>query len=136
MEYFKTLRGPEGKVVLIGHSTGSQDIMHYLLSPVPEGTKRSSIDGGIMQASASDREASIMLIGEEAYKKSVLVAQEYVKEGKIDEILPFAVTAVPFVGVPITARRWLSLTSPGPEHNGQDDYFSSDLSDERLRSTF
>jgi hypothetical protein len=39
-------------IVLMGHSTGSQDVIHYLSStaPVPP------VEGGIMQGPASDRE--------------------------------------------------------------------------------
>ena len=34
----------------------------------------------------------------------------------------------------ITARRWLSFASPN--HDGDDDYFSQDLTDEQLMKTF
>ena len=89
-----------------------------------------------MQSSVSDREALLMADDKKSYKRCVEAAQEFVAQGKIDDILPIALTNEQFPGVPITARRWLSLASPGPEHDGQDDYFSSDLPDERLRATF
>ena len=37
---------------------------------------------------------------------------------------------------PVSAKRRLSLASPGPSHSGEDDFFSSDLDDERLATTF
>jgi len=39
-----------------------------------------------------------------------------------------------FFGSPCSARRWLSLASP--EHDGEDDYFSSDLTDAQLGWSF
>lgn len=44
--------------------------------------------------------------------------------------------SLPILGARCTARRWLSLTSPGPEHAGEDDMFSSDLDDRRFQLTF
>ena len=60
--------GAAGKVVLMGHSTGSQCVLHYLSRPNPhtntppfdpelEHCHRPVIDGGIMQAPVSDRQA-------------------------------------------------------------------------------
>lgn len=117
----------------MGHSTGCQDVMHYLLSSGCDA--RPKIDGAIMQASVSDREGILMLLSQEAYDSGVKVAQAYVEAGRGEDILPGSVTGM-FPRTPISARRWLSLTSPGPEHNGEDDYFSSDFTDERLKGTF
>ena len=129
-----------GKVVLMGHSTGSQDVMHYFVSPEDskeEGGKgkRPNVEGGIMQASVSDREALEESMPDGLYEKSVKVAREYVKEGKGEDVLPYSTTEG-YLDTPVSARRWLSLLSPGPEHSGEDDYFSSDLEDERLQRTF
>lgn len=107
--------------------------MHYLLSPGLE--ERPNIDGAIMQASVSDREGFLMMLNQEIYDSGVKVAQAYVEDGRGEDILPSSVTKM-FPRTPISARRWLSLTSPGPEHDGEDDYFSSDFSDERLEGTF
>lgn len=45
VEYFQSLR-PNGKIVLMGNSTGCQDVLHYVSS---EGS-RPMIDGAILQA--------------------------------------------------------------------------------------
>ena len=131
IEYFRKLR-PQGKVVLLGHSTGSQLVIHYLLSNL----QLPPIDGGIMQASVSDREAILMFVSQSDYDSTCRLAQSYVDDGRGEDILPFKVTQDMFLRAPVSAKRWLSLASPGPLHNGEDDYFSSDLDDERLRKTF
>ena len=67
-EYKQAKFGGGGKVVLMGHSTGSQDVLHYLYRSNPHTSlssfdqdlqhiKRPVIDGAIMQAPVSDREA-------------------------------------------------------------------------------
>ena len=119
----------------MGHSTGCQDVMYYLISPTKGGEERPKIDGGIMQASVSDREALLLLLGVEAYEKSVEVAQEYVKAGRGEDTLSMDSTSG-FLHTPVCARRLLSLASPPPDHDGEDDFYSSDLPDERLRRTF
>ncbi|MCJ1391311.1 hypothetical protein MMC18_004174 [Xylographa bjoerkii] len=135
INYILTLR-PKGKIVMIGHSTGCQDIMHYLLSPAGKaGAPRPHLAGGILQAGVSDRESMVMLLPEELYNSSVRLAQSYVTQGCGEDVLPMAATGG-FMNVPISARRWLALASPPPAHDGEDDYFSSDLSYERLKETF
>ncbi|MCJ1307453.1 hypothetical protein MMC25_001099 [Agyrium rufum] len=150
VSYFRKLR-PNGKIVLMGHSTGCQDVMHYLVSLESEDTSledsknltggscsvlaRPKIDGGIMQASVSDREALIMLLPSRQYEASVKIAQVYISQNRGEDILPSWATAG-FLNVPVSARRWLSLASPGPDHAGEDDFFSSDLPDSRIKETF
>ena len=90
---------------------------------------RPPIDGGILQAPASDREALIMLMGPELYKSSCIAATKMVDDGNGEEILPKKETNYVYPA-PCTARRWLSLASP--KRDGDDDYFSSDLTDEQL----
>ncbi|KAI4183729.1 MAG: hypothetical protein L6R41_005225 [Letrouitia leprolyta] len=130
VSYFQSLR-PSGKIVLMGNSTGCQDVLHYISS---EGS-RPIVDGGILQAPVSDREAIQMIYPAEDYKMYNEMAQAFVKEGKGEEMLPNEVS-LPILGARVTARRWLSLASPDPEHNGEDDMFSSDLEPERFQSTF
>lgn len=130
--YFRQIR-PASKVVLMGHSTGSQDVMHYLLSP--GFGERPKIDGAIVQASISDRECIPMMVDQATHDSAVKIAQAYMEVGRGEDILPSGVTEA-FPRTPISARRWLSLISPGPKHEGEDDYFSSDFSDERLKRTF
>jgi len=116
--------------VLMGHSTGCQDAMHYLVGPHAE--SRPPIEGAIIQASVSDREAMVEFLPD-VNEKSVKLAELMVKEGQGEDVLPFSVTGG-FLGTPVCARRWLSLASPGKD--GDDDYFSSDLEDGQLQKTF
>ena len=127
VEYFHTIR-PGGKIVLLGHSTGSQQIMHYSIHP----GLRPEIHGAIFQASASDREALATLLSSDDYHSTCAVAQLYISEGRGEDVLPFKVTRASFQTAPLSARRWMSLASPGPDHEGEDDYFRSDFDDERL----
>lgn len=130
VRYFRDLH-PGGKIVLLGHSTGCQDVLHYLVS---EG-ERPPIDGGILQAAVSDREALAGLFSPEEYKTSIELAQTYIDEGRGEDVLPRSITGGVFRS-PISANRWISLLSPGPDHAGEDDYFSSDFDEERLRRVF
>lgn len=105
--------------------------MEYLTGTGHE--SRPPIDGGIIQAPCSDREALVMMMDSELYKNSCIAAQKMVDEGNGEDILPTRETGNVYPA-PCTARRWLSLASPN--HDGDDDYFSSDLSDEQLLKTF
>ena len=142
VEYLRQLR-PDGRIVFLGHSTGCQDSMHYLTAPDPghdgaPATKRARIDGAILQAPVSDREGLWALgdMGAEIAKGEAL-AQEWVQDGRGDDVLPRERTMYVFgQRSAVSARRFLDLTSPGPEHAGADDYFSSDLGPERLQRTF
>lgn len=146
------------KIVVMGHSTGSQDVLHYLHAPNPvpkteidiglQYMHRPELDGAIMQAPVSDREAvqAIMKSASDpqearsAYDQLVSSAKiEPWAAGRFDSILPMQMTAK--LGLPgdapLSARRFLSLVSPdSPEKPSQDDLFSSDLNDKRLQETF
>ncbi|KAL8768624.1 MAG: hypothetical protein Q9209_005183 [Squamulea sp. 1 TL-2023] len=130
VEYFQSLR-PGGKIVLMGNSTGCQDVLGYLSF---QGS-RPKVDGGILQAPVSDRESIEMIYPATELRRYNGMAQQWVREGKGDHVLPNDVS-LQLLGARVTANRWLSLTSPGPEHAGEDDMFSSDLGDERFQSTF
>lgn len=127
--YFRTIK--TGNIVLMGHSTGCQDVMEYLTGPGHE--TRPPIDGAIIQAPASDREAIVMEMDPGLYRKSCESAKRMVEDGHGEEILP-AYETKNFFPCPVSAKRWLSLASP--EHDGDDDYFSSDLTDEQLMQSF
>ncbi|KAG9240769.1 hypothetical protein BJ878DRAFT_270761 [Calycina marina] len=127
--YFRTIK--TGKIILMGHSTGCQDVMEYLTGPGHK--KHPAIDGGIIQAPASDREAIVMTMDPSQYLHSVAVATKMVEDGGVEEIVP-RVEINGVMPAPVCARRWLSLASP--YHDGDDDYFSSDLKDEQLMKTF
>ncbi|KAF7590345.1 hypothetical protein BBP40_002948 [Aspergillus hancockii] len=159
-EYKTEAFGP-GKIVLMGHSTGSQCVLHYLTRPNPHTTtpsfdaglehvKRMALDGAIMQAPVSDREAikcvlkwglgdrtpeQIRPVWEEVEK----MAREIAARGEAhDTLLPLNMTSMIYpANTPMSARRFLSLLSPDSPHApGEDDMFSSDLSDEQLGETF
>lgn len=150
-----------GKVVIMGHSTGSQDVLHYLYAPNPlpqnpdfddglQHLTRPEVDGAILQAPVSDREGLLALIKsgtakdtphalQGLYAQLVDMAKRQTYTDKLDTLLPLSMTAR--LGYPpnvaISSRRFLSLASPdSPENPEEDDLFSSDLSDERLKDTF
>ncbi|KAG0649773.1 Fusarinine C esterase sidJ [Hyphodiscus hymeniophilus] len=128
VSYFRGIK--TGRIVLLGHSTGCQDVMEYLVGPHHE--TRAPIDGGILQAPVSDREALVVALDPKVYDESCKVAQEMVDTGRQEDIMPSKFKI--FGSTPICARRWLSLASPN--HDGDDDYFSSDLSDEQFMKSF
>ncbi|KAI4962330.1 hypothetical protein J4E86_001363 [Alternaria arbusti] len=132
--YFKKMR-PERRIVLMGHSTGCQDIMEYLLGKGAEG--RHKVDGIILQGGVSDREA-----WEDYYKEgerrkqldnAIATAKVMIDTGKGEEVLsPESNPVFKDMGGPLNAYRAYSLLAKG----GDDDYFSSDLSDEHFATTF
>ncbi|KAF3765439.1 hypothetical protein M406DRAFT_88301 [Cryphonectria parasitica EP155] len=150
------------KIVLMGHSTGSQCVLHYLYRPNPhagpipsfdpwlEHVQRPAIDGAIAQAPVSDREAILWVLKhgigdrtpetcQKAYDEMVAIARAAEKNGELDgTLLPLALTDRIYPpNTPISCRRFLSLVSPdSPAAPGEDDLFSSDLSDELLAKTF
>ncbi|KAH6636500.1 hypothetical protein F5144DRAFT_488387 [Chaetomium tenue] len=129
------LRGPmqgRGRVVLMGHSTGCQDCLVYVgalrAGDGGEGWEEVGVDGLILQGPVSDREAIGM--GEDGgeVKGSLEVAGRLVREGKGDVVMDREVMPKGWRDGPVTAYRWASLAGVG----GDDDYFSSDLPDNRL----
>ena len=134
VSYFKKLR-PGKKVVVMGHSTGCQDIMEYLVGRDNE--KREGLDGVILQGGVSDREAweDFGKEGQErkALEEAIKTAKDMVGAGKGEEILSREGNAVlEEMGGPLSAYRAYSLLAKG----GDDDYFSSDLSDDHFATTF
>lgn len=95
-------------VVVMGHSTGSQDVIHYL-SHNP--ASRASVQGGIMQAPASDREyfSEGDDPGVNAWNRNLVVASQMMEEGKGDQMMD--VKACEAMGIKITAYRLWSLLS-------------------------
>ncbi|RHZ67504.1 uncharacterized protein CDV56_107010 [Aspergillus thermomutatus] len=134
-----------GKIVIMGHSTGSQDVLHYLYSISPQGDRDwPVVDGAILQAPVSDREAMLAetrkpgaegSVAKGAFEQLVSLARQ---APAADIILPLNLSSK--VGLPpdpVSARRFLSLASPdSPARPAEDDLFSSDLTDQRLRETF
>jgi hypothetical protein len=130
--YFRGVRPPGGKIVLMGHSTGCQDVMEYVTASGCE--KRRHLDGAILQASVSDREAVLETTPKEQYDCIVVEARKLADSGRSEDVLPFEIAKPMFGSVPTSAYRALSLISP--DMDGDDDYFSSDLPDEKLAKTF
>jgi hypothetical protein len=113
--------------------------------------KRPAVDGAIMQAPVSDREAIHWVlekgIGDKAasdcraaYDQLIVIAQDAARSGHAsDTLLPLHITAQ--LGYPsthpVSCRRFLSLVSPdSPNTPQEDDLFSSDISEEQLNTTF
>lgn len=133
--YFKALR-PSGKVVLMGHSTGCQDVMEYLVGAGCD--TRPGVDGAILQAAVSDREGWGAIVSDDASLKqsleeTVALATSWVSRGDGDAILPKKGNKVlEMFDTPCTAYRAHSLLAK----RGDDDYFSTDLDDETLKGSF
>ncbi|KAM3447051.1 hypothetical protein MY3296_009095 [Beauveria thailandica] len=113
------------KVVLFGHSTGCQDCMEYADY---EKHGSSPVDGFVIQAPVSDREA---LKNDFAnFNELLAVSEKMIADGQEKEYVPARLVPAGF-DVPITAYRLHSLLAKG----GDDDYFSSDL-DQATREKF
>ncbi|KAF7195031.1 Fusarinine C esterase sidJ [Pseudocercospora fuligena] len=133
ISYLKEKR-PGGKVVIMGHSTGCQDCMEYLVGKGHE--KRPNVDGIILQAPVSDREALDHELPAAMKQEADQLAMKMCRERNGNEYIPNRLTRPVFGRLAVTAKRWLDVSSPGPDHNGADDYFSSGHSVERLKRTF
>jgi len=118
LEHLSTERGAT-RVVLIGHSTGCQQITHHCRHG--RAALRPLVAGVVLQAPASDREAATM---EPLAGQWMPAARRLRDIDKEEELMPRK--AHPY---PITAARFLSLFDIG----GEDDLFSSDLTDAELR---
>ncbi|GAB1320454.1 hypothetical protein MFIFM68171_10664 [Madurella fahalii] len=126
------------RVVLMGHSTGCQDCLEYGskflklgasdLRGEGEGEEVVRVDGLVLQGPVSDREAIAMAEDEGAVRACLAVAEGMVKEGKGAEVMRREEMPAGWRGSPVTAYRWCSLAGVG----GDDDYFSSDLPDEKV----
>lgn len=157
--------GNNNKLVLMGHSTGSQCVLHYLSRQRPDNDdtrlrpeqqlepvgRPVAVDGAVMQAPVSDREAILWVLqhgfkgrsaGEVRAVCDDLVGlarkEAAAPEAGVDAVLPLWMTSYIYpADTPIGTRRFLSLFSPdSPGHPGEDDMFSSDLADGELDKTF
>lgn len=96
--YFRDLR-PGGKIILLGHSTGCQNILHYInFAGNPP-----NIDGGILQAPVSDREWMAFFLPPDIYDGCVKMAYEYIEDGRGDDVLPSNMTGKLFQ-TPVSAN--------------------------------
>lgn len=154
----KLLSGSKGgKVVIMGSSTGAQDVLTYLSTTTTDGSPNPlpAVDGAILQAPVADREALRHMTFETvdagtknanlaAYDECIALCKQAQKnatgdaERSSEMILPLALTnKLGHFGTQMTCSRFLSCWSPdSPANPGPDDMFSSDLSSETLASTF
>ncbi|CAA6669007.1 unnamed protein product [Spirodela intermedia] len=118
ISYLINKENSEG-VVLLGHSTGCQDIVYYMRS---NSACSRAVRGAILQAPVSDREYRATLPETAAM---IDLASTMISENKATDLMPR--NADP--DAPITAYRYHSLCA----YMGDDDMFSSDLTDDQLR---
>ncbi|KAK8081520.1 hypothetical protein PG996_000301, partial [Apiospora saccharicola] len=122
-ELVRYLRGlGREKIVLMGHSTGCQGLMEYAA------TSGDPVDGYILQAPCSDREASLIGKGSEGKKKLeeiVSIAKDMISSGKGDHPMSHDHLSGDY-DRPMSARRFYALYA----EDGEDNYFSSNLSNE------
>lgn len=118
ISYLINKEGSEG-VVLLGHSTGCQDIVHYMRSNT---ACSKAARAAILQAPVSDREYRATL---PETADMIDLAASMIKEDRAMDLMPREANP----DAPITAYRYYSLCA----YMGDDDMFSSDLSDDQLR---
>lgn len=134
VKYLRTNRGSQtSKVILMGHSTGCQDTMEFLTKHSQQESfdPLESIDAGILQAPVSDSEAFASFENGDSLEKMLDLARKHIDQGHPNELLPLAARKLSF-GAPMSAYRFNSLAG----QRGDDDYFSTYLSDDELRDTF
>lgn len=118
----------------MGHSTGCQDAMHYITKAMDQSNFPASaeLNGVILQAPVSDQENFRAGKDEKAFDELVQgVYDDYISQGREKEVLPEKYRKIVF-NTPVTAYRFYSLTSK----RGDDDYFSSYLTQEDYKQTF
>ncbi|KKA26863.1 hypothetical protein TD95_002445 [Thielaviopsis punctulata] len=112
------------KIVLLGHSTGCQDLMLYnKLSGVAD-----PVEGFILQGPVSDRECirHVCVQPEEksVYEEALKYARKMATAGRLQDWMPRNYVPETLRSTPFTVYRFLSLA----DIDGDDDFFSSDLS--------
>lgn len=127
----------KSKFVLMGHSTGSQDTLQYLMNSAEN--RAPVLEGAILQAPVSDREAIIKDTSKTAYLTSLNFAESWIKDCRGGEIVPSEMRPT-HEDVPVCAERWFSLAASldaiTGKPQGSEDFFSSDIPDESLAATF
>ncbi|GMI90110.1 hypothetical protein like AT5G19050 [Hibiscus trionum] len=118
ISYLINKENSEG-VVLLGHSTGCQDIVHYMRT---NAACSRAVRAAILQAPVSDREYRATLPETAAM---IDLASSMIKEGRGSDLMPKEADPC----APITAYRYNSLCA----YMGDDDMFSSDLNDHQLK---
>lgn len=130
-------------MLLMGHSTGSQDVLHYVYHQSEQ--QRPPVDGAILQAAVSDREGLAMMCEKDqnfqhAYEECLRISLNSKAEspqGLICALPPDLTSRLGWPRGHVSCKRFLSLASPfSPVRPDSDDLFSSDLSDETQSKTF
>ncbi|KAK0722864.1 hypothetical protein B0T26DRAFT_674511 [Lasiosphaeria miniovina] len=118
------------RVVLLGHSTGCQDCLAYAAASGSDGSGGGvgDVDGFVLQGPVSDREAVAMDVPAADLARSVECAAAMIARGGKDDVMPRDLLPEGFRAAPVTAYRWFSLVGVG----GDDDFFSSDLPDDKV----
>jgi len=111
---------------LIGHSTGCQISIHFLNHEQEFATTTQHVRVVVLQAPVSDREYP-MFQNLHSYQEHVHLAQDMIANHQGEEMMPRKV-----FWAPITASRYSSLH----DVDGQEDFFSSDLTDAQLHERF
>ncbi|PJF17113.1 hypothetical protein PSACC_03062 [Paramicrosporidium saccamoebae] len=111
----------KSRILLLGHSTGCQDLLWYLQNQKPD----RRIVAAILQGAVSDRD--YLQASLPNYNQILEWAEEQCAAGK-----PKAIYGEVTFGAPMTAYRMRSLLA----RLGDDDYFSMDLSVEEKRQKF
>lgn len=108
---------------LVGHSTGCQNSVHFLKNGRKDLVEK--VKAVALQAPVSDRESITLLPGEgeQHAPTNIAHARSLLSSGNGEEMMPRGA-----FWAPITASRYLSLF----DVDGDDDYFSSDLTNDEL----
>jgi len=106
VEFVKT-KGAK-KIILVGHSTGSQKSIYYL----SKSNNQDLIDQVILLSPLSDFAGIINRVGLEEYESILKIAKALVDQGSPHVLLPSTIWAEP-----IAAQRFLSLYTPVSEED-------------------
>ena len=121
VNFLRSSRGDDLEITFVGHSTGCQIAVTFCKTSQ---LAHNFVKNVVLQAPVSDREALLLEKSKDFVEKLIVTANNLVEVGKGRQIVHS------LYGIaPLTATRTLDLFSEG----GQDDMFSSYLTDEQLK---
>ncbi|KAF4667063.1 hypothetical protein FOL47_003789 [Perkinsus chesapeaki] len=137
LAFLKKYRNVE-HVVLMGHSTGCQDVVYFtkkVLQDISKSDELPTIDGCIVQAAVSDRDSVDLEVSGSEEKTQDLEDMRDLAMSLLEtdpkQLMP--AKAMQFTAnYPVTAARFASLYC---RRAGPDDMFSRDLTDEELEES-